>query len=286
MPVQCYDQFSSVSRPIMKITNNTLLVVIPGRCGFFAVIHLPDPTVSWKDIPLSKISNFSPMQMFSNLNYVSSAVISPQNDSTIYYAVKTYNQPGAYLLSFDTSRWTPNSATVYVNDIGEGEAILVYGLNSPNNYIFLLASGSNKIKRYTINEKNTLAVDAYASLYPSISQVSSAVYFNPHLYFTTYEPDAKLVRISMNNFCKTFCGDNGYCNKGSCACVSLYSPDTSSSVFSCVLSSIANIKDREKSNVGATAALGVFFAFSLLAAIAGWGLWWKERKTGYAPVMS
>jgi len=288
MPIRCYDQFTPTSRPTMKISSvnnvNYLLLVVPGRCGFFASIPLPtEPNVIWQSIPLDSINTYSPIQDITN--YISSAVISTK-DNTIYFARKSHDQHGAYLFSFDSSRWTPNSATASVDDIGESEAILVYGENTPNDYLFLLAAGSNKIKRYTIGEKNTFVVDAFAALIPTLSQVSSALYLNPHLYFTTYEPDAKLVRVPMNNFCSSFCGDNGYCSKGSCQCVDGYTKDPSSSTFGCVLNSIVSLEDKEKSNQGATAALGVFLGFSLLAAIAGWGMWWKERKNTYVAVKS
>jgi len=54
--------------------------------------------------------------------------------------------------------------------------------------------------------------------------------------------------------------------------------DNSDPVNPCKLTALLDSELQEKQSQGAAAALGVLFAFSLVAAIAGWYLWWRARR--------
>jgi len=197
-----------------------------------------------------------------------------------FYTIKQYNTPSTILYSFTLSTWTLNPSSL-VLDIKESEAILVLGneVTEPTEtkYLFVVASGSDRILRYNIDANNTIEARAQAVLTPDINQISSAIYFYPFIYYITYEPDAKLVRIPKTSFCSTWCGTNGYCNLGYCVCQNGYTADTD---LVCKPTDYVNVERQEKQSEGAAAALGVCFAFALVAAIAGWYLWWRGRKSG------
>jgi hypothetical protein len=277
----CYDLFTETMRPQITITTDSknVIVIVPGRCGLFAKI----PIVP--GVPLSQLQNnisvFYPGQFYNpNTNYVSSVVYDQYNDY-IFYTVKTYNTPGGFIHSFNAQTWKLNAAFAPI-DVAESEAILVLGneVDTPTStkYLFVISSGSNKIQRFNVDGNNTISGRALAVLPPDLNRISSAFYYYPFIYYVTYEPDAKVVRISKTSFCNSWCGDNGYCNQGLCYCQTGYDPDPTDPDVPCKLQEIISAETQERQSQGAAAALGVLFAFSLVAAFAGWFLWWKAKK--------
>jgi len=279
----CYDQFDEVVHPQLYLMNTQLIVLVPKRCSFFLRINLPqDPTYSFEQASY----NISyPSSAFLNEIYVSSAVFDPLY-STIYYTVKHYNRPGATLLSFNATSWRPNSPYAELDFI-EAETILVLGSDIDSDkvsrYIFIIASGANKVQRMTIANNNTFNTLTVAALSPSFNRISSAWYYRPSLYFTTYEPDSKVGRIPKANFCRDWCGDYGYCTNGYCSCRVGYTFDGTDPTNLCVPSSVASEEGKEKASQDEAATLGVLFALSLLAAIAGWTMWWRTRSLHRLP---
>jgi len=277
----CYDQFDEVVHPQIYLTQTELIVLIPKRCSLFIKVILPpNPLINFND---ASSQTFSPAS--SNSIYVSSAVFDPLY-SIIFYTLKTYNTPGANLYSFDTIKWTSNPSETAL-DLIEAENLLVLGVEKDptktTRFIFIVASGANKVQRLTIANNNTFNTLTAAALSPLFNRISSAWYFRPSLYFTTYEPDAKLGRITKSNFCKDWCGDYGYCTNGYCSCREGYTFDGTDVTNLCVPESLVNEQEKEKETQGAAATLGVLFAFSLLAAIAGWVMWWRTRKLHKLP---
>jgi len=277
----CYDLFTETMRPQVTITNDTknVIVVIPGRCGLFAKI----PIIP--GVPLTQLQNnisvFYPSSFYNpNTNYVSSVVYDQYNDY-IFYTVKTYNTPGGYIHSFNAQTWLLNSAFAQI-DVAESEAILVLGneVNTPTStkYLFVISSGANKIQRFTVDSNNTIKGRALAVLPPDLNRISSAFYYYPFIYYVTNEPDAKVVRLPKTSFCNSWCGDNGYCSQGLCYCQTGYEADPTDPDVPCKLQAIISAENQERQSQGAAAALGVLFAFSLVAAVAGWFLWWKAKK--------
>jgi hypothetical protein len=278
MTLACYDQYTETLRPQLNLTNGNLIILVPGRCGLFASLEIIP------GMPLSQLTYklYEPIRNYPlNQVYISSCVYDFHNQ-IIFYTIKTFNTPGAFLHSFAVDRWAPNSGFLQL-DLAESEAILVLGNEKDGptitKYLFVIASGSNKIQRFTVDGNNTFAPRALAVITPSINRISSAYYVFPYIYFVTYEPDAKVVRIPKTSFCNNWCGDFGFCVQGVCLCQEGYSFDTTDPERPCKLDAVVNAELLERQSQGAAAALGVLFAFSFVAAIAGWFLWWKARKS-------
>jgi len=277
----CYDQFDEVLRPQLNLTNGYLYVIVPGRCALFAKIQLPlDPLIHFNSI--SNYQLFNPLRNWENRKYVSSAVFDPDN-AAIYYTLKYYDLAGSLLFSFKADTWVPNAPFAdLTRDVTDSETIIVLGTEIKSatirRFVYIIASGSNWIERLEVKNDFTFDSISFAYITEDINQISSAYFYYPYLYFTTYEPDAKLVRISTNNFCAIFCGANAFCDLGTCYCQDGFVKDITDPKLPCKLLEVVKQEVAGRQSQGAAAALGVLFAFSLLAAIAGWVLWWKARN--------
>jgi len=281
MPVACYDQFGDKSRPQMTldVSGKNLILIIPGRCATFAKIIIPtDPTFPFS---IADVEVFNPK---TTSTYVSSAVYD-FTYQTIYYTLKTYQSITATLLSVDTSSTMKQTNLSISLDLLESEAVTVLASETIDTkvwrWIFVFGSGSNKVLRLLFD--GTKYISSFSGvLDPTINQVSSAVYFDPWLFFTTYEPDAKIVRMLKTNFCETYCGDSGYCLHGSCLCRAGFQFDPMHPAEGCVSSALVVAEQQEKHNADTTVALGILFGIALATAIAGWGLWWRNRSSVYS----
>jgi len=232
---------------------------------------------------LTRISSSSTIpSTFGPTKYLSSFVFD-HNFDVIYFILKSYGSVGSTLYSFNTDSWRLNfPSLVLTNEFNEFEPIIVLGTEIqefvPKRFIFVVASGAFWIQRFEIHANLSFQSLAYGYLTPSVNQISSAYYYYPFLYFTTYEPDAKIARIPKNNFCGYYCGENAYCRLGSCICLEGYLKDVTDPKTPCKLAEIVRTEIEERQSQGAAAALGVLFAFTFLAALAGWILWYRIRK--------
>jgi hypothetical protein len=222
MPQPCFDQFTEKSRPSMNISGQDLVLLIPGRCAIFSKIRLP-PVNTYFGPTTYEV--FDPTDLVTA--YVSSAIFDAKYQ-TIYYTLKYYHSAQATLFAVNTSVSPMTQRMLEDLDVKESETILVLATETINlkdyRWLFVLASGSNKIMRMMFDGTqyiNTLT----AVIDPSINQISSAFYFKPWLYFTTYEPDAKLIRMIKTSFCDVWCQDSGYCSVGVCQCRNGYAVD-------------------------------------------------------------
>jgi len=257
------------------------VILVPGRCGFISVLT-PQPGVAFGDLPDNATKTYYPAELIPQPNqyYISSIIYDYYND-LIFYTTKKYNTPGATLYTFSVANWTLNTNGTLL-DLSESEAVLVLGNQVPGpsstKYLFIIASGSDRIQRYTIDPDNKIGAGAMTVLTPDINRISSALYNYPFLYYITFEPDSKVVRIPITSFCNKWCSINGYCEQGVCYCQPGFSPDSTDPLVPCKNTALLDSQLQEKQSQGAAAALGVLFAFTLVAAIAGWYLWWRARK--------
>jgi hypothetical protein len=278
----CFDQFTETLRPQLNITmDGKIVILVPGRCGFITVLT-PIPGVPFGSLPDNCSQTYYPEQLIPQPNqYYISSIIYDFYNNLIFYTTKKYNSPGATLWSFSVASWSLTSNGTSL-DLSESEAVLVLGneIETPSDtqYLFIIASGADRIQRYTIQSNNIIGAGALTVLTPDINRISSALYSRPYLYYITYEPDAKIVRIPITSFCNKWCSLNGYCEQGYCYCQAGYTMDNSDPLNPCKSSALVDSELQEKQSQGAAAALGVLFAFSLVAAIAGWYLWWRGRK--------
>jgi hypothetical protein len=238
MYTSCYDQYTETLRPQLNLTDESLVILIPGRCSLFAKI-LFEPGKRFSQL---NVDTYYPIQAFNpNDQYLSSAIFDHESFN-IFYTIKTYNTPGATLFSYSVSNWTPNSAFIELDD-AESETILVLGndkIPTPSKYIYVVGSGSSKIQRFEFTANRTFSIGASAIITPDINKISSAYYFYPFLYFITYEPDAKIGRITKPSFCYRWCGDYGYCIQGQCFCQEGYSVDLTDPNTPCKLSALVS----------------------------------------------
>jgi len=104
-----------------------------------------------------------------------------------------------------------------------------------------------------------------------------------YIYFTTFRPDASIARLhSISSFCQRFCGAIAYCNNNKCECqtpfVKFELPD---GTIRCLNPTEQKIIDKEVANEAAAITFGVFWVFALVAALAGWYMWWKGKAASY-----
>jgi len=275
LPEPCFDQFSIRSRPRMNVSGNDLILIIPGRCATFAKIHLPPVGTPFSG---AEADIFDPTNFIKE--YVSSAVYD-FNHQYIFYALKTYQTSSTILHSVDISvvPMQPSPLSVDLN-LEESETVLTLGTETINSreytYLFVIASGSNKILRLLFDGAQYIS-NATAVLDSTINQISSSSYYKPWLYFSTYEPDAKIVRIADNNFCETWCQDVGYCKGGLCYCRPGYQVDHLHPSFGCRPTPIVEAEEAENSSEKASLALGILFGITVVVAIAGWTSWWRVK---------
>eukprot|EP01125_Pyxidicula_operculata_P018783 TRINITY_DN6718_c0_g1_i1.p1 TRINITY_DN6718_c0_g1~~TRINITY_DN6718_c0_g1_i1.p1 ORF type:complete len:503 (+),score=84.27 TRINITY_DN6718_c0_g1_i1:41-1549(+) len=274
---KCYDLYNENTLPKMWLAQDYLVLAIPGRCSTIVKVTYPQGNTNWN---AATYKVFDPTD--TNSKFISSYAFEPTSQ-TLYYSLKKYDSSGVTILQFNTSTMNPLSQYKTLNDISDSYAVLVIGVEDSKTYLFVAAAGSSRIYKFLRNDTG-FSYQTTAFIDGSINQISSAVYIQPHLYYTTYEPDAKIVRIHKNNFCSLYCGQYGYCNLGSCYCKPGYSQDlvnpNTDGTFTCKLSDVVRTEIRELQDQGAIAALSVLFTFSLLSASAGWYLWWKQRQ-GY-----
>jgi len=140
-------------------------------------------------------------------------------------------------------------------------------LDIRNNSLFIGYYGLGLIVQM---DKWNGTVQKFATLPFYLSQVSGIHAGVEHIYFVTYEQTSKVARTLYQHFCETPCDFfYGYCNNGSCACVSSHKLVDGNR---CELNSTVPV------NKDAEIALGIFFALTLIAAFAGWVVVWRMRR--------
>jgi len=220
-------------------------------------------------------------------SFVSSAVFDSVGQ-VIYYSIKTYQSSTTILHSVDTSQ-TPMRETNLALDLEllESETILVLGKEGTSTYLYVIASGSNRISRLLMNG-STYVSNTSAVIDSTINKISSALYYPPYLYFTTYEPDAKIVRITDQNFCPEWCQDSGLCLAGKCECRPGFAKDPQHPTLGCRYITLIDAEKSQVTNERASIALGVLFGITVVVAIIGWSCWWraKTQKAQYSSLVS
>jgi len=277
----CFDQFGELNRPTMNITGNDMILLVPGRCAIFARIKINTGT----PFHTSTVESFDPTKQITS--YVSSAIFDTQ-DQIIYYTIKTYQSSTTTLHSVDSSV-SPMKPTPLSIDLAleQSETVLVLDKEAPTSIkLYVIASGSNKISRLLLQGSNYVS-NSTAVLDSTINQISSALFYKPYLYYTTYEPDAKIVRINEGNFCPEWCQDTGYCSVGVCTCRPGFQKDPRFPALGCRYVTLIEAEKSQQTSENASIALGVLFGITVVVAIIGWSCWWraKTQKSTYTSLV-
>jgi len=275
----CFDIWTDINKPHLYIDNfggsKYLLVSIPGRCDAFYKIKI-DPTAFSKSTSVSYTDTDR-----VNVDMFSSAY--DYKTQRLFYVYKKYNSDTISLHIFSFSDFAPSPVYKYLTH-NDTNPILTYDANTDS----LLFSSSDFDHIYKIpGSKIDTPNPPIATLPPKLKSVSSSIVINDFLYLVTFEPDAQLGRIQISTlFCNKFCGTHGYCSgQNLCLCAQGYAFNaTTVGNNTCVPKHEVDIVTNIINERGVAIALGILFFIALIAAVAGWVMWWRSRKSQYSQV--
>jgi len=278
----CYDTYTSTYKPYIgiKSPNQYVLLAYPGACSRVFKIIIGDPNANFKDATVTRLAPYAnPSQ------YIASVAFDHQSE-ILWIASKTFELSNVTLQSLNTKTVM---LTPFQHDFHyDYTPILTMASDSAavgpvRHQLVLAAAGSGRVYKYlAAPDGSSLTLTSMAYLAPQFDQVGSTFYKAPYFYFSTFEPNAKLVRIHNVNFCAASlkdCGDNAFCKAGVCACWDGFYAD---STGACQPGYVRDVERQVAAETGATAALAVLLVLAIVAAIIGWFLWWRARKMTYS----
>jgi len=244
-----------------------LVVLIPGRCGVFACIALPT-----SGLPFNSSIFLYKDPKEDLFSFISSAAFDAAS-GLIYYTYKTYNAPSSLVYSFNTLAWNqPQVVRMNLTDMERDvDLLVVIARSNAANYLVIIGSGSERVERYNLGTDGSLSGGASTLLEDEVDTTYSAFFYDPYVYLATYEPDGKLGRLHINNFCNLWCSSNGYCREASCVCKRGYTPDTTRG---CVAETPAS---NSPSSDATVVSLAVVTGVAIVIAIVGWILWFMNK---------
>jgi len=276
----CWDIYTPVERPHFYVDAAFQVIAVPGRCG--QIIRLKQPTnATFANSLVERLVLVDPVSQ-----YVASVTYDWMT-KLVYYASKDYDSTTIRLQAVDAVTLFPVGQT-YVFSMGEADPVLTIGhaMNRTVTYLYIYGSGGTYIMRMTLGPNGALQnVTAYANLNSSFgTQVETALYIDPYLYFGTYEPNAILARVhGKNAFCTQLCPKHGFCERERCRCGPGFEAkvDSFGIIIRCEGALLGSYEHVLFITEQSSIALGVLFGIALLVAIAGWYMWWRARKTAY-----
>jgi len=271
----CYDIFTETTKPQMYQIDNTLMVILPGRCQ--TVLRFPLPSEdSFKFgtiVPLI----YTPGDF--ETTYIAATSFDPVSGN-IFFATRQYNMPDC-----DINFINGKAANLVVSasiKIASGESAvqLIPGVQGTQSFVYVFSSGQGLITQLLLDSVNgILTPKGFGNIPPALSKASSFLYIKDYIYFATYEPACKLARIPVGNICPYYCGDNAFCNAGLCACINTnYSGVwVNGRLDGCELAEIHKEIIKEQRIVGTAAVMGVLFVITSIVAFFGWRAWYAGR---------
>jgi hypothetical protein len=123
----------------------------------------------------------------------------------------------------------------------------------------------------------SFAVVGYIRLPLFLYSIETATAYNGMVYFATNEPHGKILRVNEYDFCHSPCPMNSYCESpDTCLCMSGYKVSSDKQSCELVITTVSEtVYEKEK---GAAIAMGILWAVTLIAAVAGWVLWYRSKK--------
>eukprot|EP00026_Physarum_polycephalum_P006739 Phypoly_transcript_06791.p1 GENE.Phypoly_transcript_06791~~Phypoly_transcript_06791.p1 ORF type:complete len:454 (+),score=54.12 Phypoly_transcript_06791:84-1445(+) len=237
-------------------TTNTLIIVDPATSSIYTVNAGPgtSPLTAGQAQSLPMHGMYMSSSLYrpaTNLLYVGYAASGWGNGSIAAVNMATFKIQ--YSLQFDGTLANPRAITY-----DESTNSMYVGCNGGDAFV--------KMDQY-------LNLQAFQRVPTYLQSMEAARVGEGHIYIITNEQHAKVARVGKEDFCSHLCPVNGYCKKGKCVCAP--NLKMNSNKQTCDI-------PKGTSDKGAAAALGVLFALTFIAAAAGWVMWWRQRKSGYA----
>jgi len=276
----CFDIWTDINKPHLYIDTigavKYLIVAITGRCDSFYKIKL-DTTK-----PFSVATYLPPYTETDKLNADIFSTTYDYKTHRLFYAYKKYNSDTISLHIFLMNEFLPSP--VY-KSLGHNDTNPILSYDKISDNIFFSSSDFDhiyKIPATAIDMKNP----PIATLPPKLKSVSSTLVIGDFLYLVTFEADAQLARMSISqHFCNNFCGTHGYCVINRCLCAPGYDFNVTQSpndLKVCIPKHQVDIINNIINERGVAIALGILFFIAFIAAVAGWVMWWRSRKSQYS----
>jgi len=254
-----------------------LVLAITGRCDSIYKIKISKDKFA--------TSTYTKFAESGNTNTDIFATTYDHNSQALFYGYKKYNSDQISLHTMSMIPENPAPSPV-LKTLGKNDTNPVLAFDSLNGFLYFASADYDHIYKISGNNINSTTY-LIATLPPNLKSVSSMGVIGDFLYLVTWEPDAQLARIQISqHFCLNFCGTYGFClgQPSICACANGFSQNMTSEAKSCVPKHEIDIDEHIKEERGVAIALGVLFFVALIAAAAGWAMWWRSRKSVYTSV--
>jgi hypothetical protein len=277
----CYDIYTSTYKPFIsvKAPSKYLVIAVPGICSSVFEIILPNAADKFKDAMTSRIE-------LPQGDSILSATFDHERE-VLWFAMRESKKNQISLKSLNTKTvsqqilpalsvdFTCHPVLTSANDVG------ATGL--PINYLILSGAGCIKAMRYLYDPTAaTLKLNAVATLGSTFNQVDSAFYSKPFFFYSTNEPNSKLVRVPSTSFCAGDCGTHQYCSQHTCSCYPGLVPDATQKALTCISPAHAALQTTVGKQVGTIATMSTLFAVALIIALVGWYFWFRARQRAYS----
>jgi len=277
----CFDVWTDINKPHLYIDTfngaKSLLVSIPGRCDAFYKIKIDTTTFSKSTYPYP----------YTEIDKVNADMFSSAYDyktQKLFFVYKKYNSDTISLHSFSFSDFAPSP--VYKN-LAHNDTNPILAYDKITDSLLFSSSDFDHIYKIPANKIDT-PNPPIATLPLKLKSVSSSIVLDDFLYLVTFEADAQIGRIQISNhFCNRFCGTYGFCSgQELCLCAPGYAFNSTvpGANSTCVPKHEVDIINNIINERGVAIALGILFFIALIAAIAGWVMWWRSRSMQYTPV--
>jgi len=196
----------------------------------------------------------------------------------VFFTYKEYNSDNIAIRAFNFS--TFSNIDNLERRLNSNETIPVLSYDHTSDIIYVATTDSDRI--YQMRAKDLTDI-SYAVLPVPLRKVSSSLAVNGFLYVVTWEPMAKVGRFDLSKaFCRTYCGQFGFCSGGQCFCAPGYVPDTTRQNINpipCIPRYEVEIIRTASVEKSLSITLGILFGLSTAGAIVGWFMWWRRRKS-------
>jgi len=221
------------------------------------------------------------------VNYQISSVAYDNTKANIYIGLATNGMGTGSVLTIGMNpasigpNWAPippgTSMVTLPTNFSNPKAMAV---DTDSGSLYVAPNGGSAIVRISLNN---FLITGYQNLPEYLHRTWLAGEGGEHVYFATNEQHSKVFRVNKTDFCEKPCPYWGYCTNGKCVC----------GEFFAMLDGYCQPKSYvQERNIyhrvhGGETALGILFMFAVIAAVAGWFMFWRTRRhtVSYQPVL-